>query len=69
MDYRDRQEYDKAVDKMLKEKLEMGITFGIFAIATLIGLIGLVLFFAFNWEVNMVNWKDEVLWMSLENQL
>lgn len=48
MDYEDRQKYDKAVDKMLKEKLEVGITFGVFAIATLIGLIGLILFFAFN---------------------
>lgn len=48
MNYEDRQKYDKAVDDMLKEKLNMGITFGVFVIATLIGLIGLVLFFAFN---------------------
>ena len=48
MDYEDRQKYDKAVDDMLKEKLNMGITFGVFAIATVLGLLGLVLFFAFN---------------------
>ena len=48
MDYEDRQKYDKAVDDMLKEKLNMGITFGVFAITTILGLIGLVLYFAFN---------------------
>ena len=47
MDYRDRQEYDKAVDKMLKEKLEVGVAFGIFVLVVLIGLIGTLLFIAF----------------------
>ena len=47
MDYEDRQKYDKAVDDMLKEKLNMDIAFSVFVIATLIGLIGLVLYFAF----------------------
>lgn len=47
MDYKDRQEYDKAVDKMLKEKLEIGLPFAIFAVGILIGLMGLFLYFAF----------------------
>ena len=47
MDYGDRQKYDKAVDDMLKEKLDMSIAFGVLVIAILIGVIGFALFFAF----------------------
>lgn len=49
MNYEDRQKYDKAVDKMLKEKLEVGITFGVFAIVAILGLIfGICVYLAFN---------------------
>ena len=47
MNYEDRQKYDKAVDKMLKEKLQVGVAFGIFVLVVLIGLLGTLLFIAF----------------------
>ena len=46
MNYEDRQKYDKAVDDMLKEKLKIGLPFAIFAIVTLIGVLGVLTYIA-----------------------
>ncbi len=47
MDYRDRQERDRVVDQYLKEKADFGIPFAIFAIMTLLGMLGILLYYVF----------------------
>ena len=48
MNFEERQDYDKAVDDMLKEKLKIGLPFAIFAIVILIGVLGALAYIAFN---------------------
>ena len=45
MDYRDRQERDKVVDQYLKEKIDFGIPFVVFVIATILGMLGILLYY------------------------
>ena len=47
MNFEERQDYDKAVDDMLKEKLKFSLPFAIFAIVTVIGVIGALAYIAF----------------------
>lgn len=45
---KNRADYDKMVDDMLKNKWKMGLPFAIFALVAILGLIGVCVYFAFN---------------------